>query len=165
MEYYCSWEVGSSMMESRFEYIYSMDLYELFKNFRYLGEGSSRVVFGIDNQYVVKCSKSRNGDKQCSKENRIYSKANDHYKDYLCPIVWYKKGMIVMPRAVSLRHLIGRKAIETSRIRPGKDVHEDLRKLSKKYGLYFTDLLSSSSWGFVNNRLVLIDYGCTGLGS
>ena len=35
-----------------------------------------------------------------------------------------------------------------------------LNNMSKKYYLYFNDIIQTSSWGILNNKCVLIDYGC-----
>lgn len=144
-----------------FNRIYDMELYEIQRNFPYLGEGISRIVFAINNDYVFKIAKDLDGDYQCSVEYYVYSHVNKDLKSYLCPIVWYKRGMIVMPRAIPLSYFINQPYIDISKVRCDRNSYKDLVALSKKFDLLFEDIVSTSSWGILNNRMVLIDYGCT----
>lgn len=148
-------------MSKLFNRIYNMDFYEIQRRFLYLGEGISRVVFAINNDYVIKIAKDFDGDYQCSIEYHVYTHTNKILNSYLCPIVWYKRGMIVMPRAIPLSYYISEPYIDISKIRRDRNSYVDLIKLSQKFDLLFEDIVSTSSWGILNNRMVLIDYGCT----
>ncbi|SKA77578.1 hypothetical protein SAMN05443428_10240 [Caloramator quimbayensis] len=148
-------------MSKLFNRIYDMELYEIQRSFPYLGEGISRAVFAVNNDYVVKVAKDLDGDYQCKVEYYVYTHTNKILKDYLCPIVWYKRGMIAMPRAIPLSYYIREPYIDISKVRSDRNSYEDLIRLSNKFNLLFEDIVSTSSWGILNNRMVLIDYGCT----
>ncbi|MDP4143797.1 MAG: hypothetical protein Q8936_04845 [Bacillota bacterium] len=148
-------------LEDEFNRIYDMDLHEINHKFKYIGEGSSRAVYALDNRLVIKVATCKSGYSQCKLENHIFNDVSDNLKDYLCPIIWYRPGMIVMPRAYPLTNVMNREDdVNLSKIGRGKQGYKDLRYLSKKYNLLFDDIIAPSSWGFLDGKLVLIDYGC-----
>jgi hypothetical protein len=149
----------------RFEDIYYMDARELRISFPLLAEGASRDVYDISSGYVIKVATCRDGDHQCRMEDYVFKRADSGLRRYLCPVLWYKRGMVVMPRAipvVPLERVIGDPAMDLSAVGPPALVNRDLERLSEEYGLLYGDLLSATSWGVLNNRYVLVDYGCTG---
>jgi len=134
---------------------------ELNSRFLFLGEGISRSVFAIDNNYVVKIAKGREGLYQNRVENYVYTHSRTEHRKYLCPIIWTKPDIIVMPRAIQLSSLTSDKYISLRTIRPENTAHRDLLNLAKRFYLYYDDIKSVSSWGIINNIAMLIDYGCT----
>lgn len=146
-------------MNEWFESIYSMRPVEIRDIFPYLGNGISRTVYAISNFYVAKIAANLDGFDQCSMEAEIYKNSSKKYKSYLCPILWYKPGMVVMPRAVPVTNISSSPVFNISIL--GKDAFPDLKHLAHKYDLLFEDIESSSSWGILMGRTVLIDYGCT----
>lgn len=150
-----------SSFNNAFNRIYSMNLSEIKKRFTFLGEGISRSVYAINNDYVIKIAKGREGLYQNRVEKYVYTHANKTLKAYLCPILWHKPGMIVMPRAIPLSQITNSEFVDLKSIRSEQNAYRDLLYLSKKFYLFFEDIESTSSWGLLNNIPVLIDYGCT----
>ena len=148
-------------MYMEFEKIRKMNIDEINAKFLFLGEGISRVVFAIDDNYVIKVSKGREGLYQNRVENYVYTHAKAEFRKYLCPIIWTKPDVIVMPRAIQLSSLTSEKYIDLKTIRPEISAKRDLLHLAKRFYLYYNDIKSVSSWGIVNNIAMLIDYGCT----
>jgi len=68
--------------------------------------------------------------------------------------------MVVMKKAVPLRNINHYEDVDFDKIRKGKNIRGDMRAFSKKYNLLYGDLLAPSSWGFIREKLYLIDYGC-----
>ena len=143
-----------------FEKIYLMDMNEIGNSFESIGEGLTRKVFAINDQFVIKMSKCKCGDSQSKLESRIFSHSSKNIKSYLCPVIWYKDDMLVMRRAVPLSQFETEPVVNFTKIRPGFDAYRDMTYLSKKYNLIFNDILSTSSWGLIDNIPVLVDYGC-----
>jgi hypothetical protein len=126
----------------------------------YIGSGSGRHVFDLGNGYVIKAARNRKGYAQNKAEYRI---AADSKSPLFAAIVQVSPdyGYLVMEkakRAVSMdevyRYFKVKDNKEFSRIL-------ELRKLCDTYDLVFADLRRASSWGWVNDRLVIIDYGFT----
>jgi hypothetical protein len=72
--------------------------------------------------------------------------------------------MVVMMRAIPvipLDMVAGDPEINLFITEKGYKVYEDLKYLSQKFGLLYEDLLSVTSWGYLGNRMVLVDYGCS----
>lgn len=147
-----------------FEKIYSSDKYTLAKQYEFLGEGASRVVYGIDENFVVKVAKNKTGHYQCSTENYIYSNISAENKKYFCPVILYKKNMIFMRRATPFTDLLDRKRgsiFDYTSIKKDSVFFKNVRKISKHFDLLYPDIKSITSWGILDEKPVLIDYGCT----
>lgn len=154
----------SSSNSALFEKIFFMSKTDIERQFEYLGQGAGRAVYGINNRYVIKLSKSDGGDKQCETEEYIYKNAPPYLKKYLCPVIWYKDDMVIMKRATSLvknnedRH---KNIFRLLGIRIDDPFYKKVNKLVDLFDLLYGDVKSLSSWGLLDGRLVLIDYGCT----
>jgi len=150
-------------MEDRslFEKIYSLSDKKITKKYKYLGEGISRQVYAIDENYVVKISKNRDGIYQNRIENYVYNNVDKDLKKYLCPIVCFNPNRIIMRRAIPIYKRGENKWIDLQKIRPEESSYNDLNKLAAKFMLEYEDVISATSWGVYNNENVLIDYGCT----
>ena len=72
-----------------FEKIYSLSDRQIAKKYKYLGEGISRKVYAIDENYVVKVSKNSDGIYQNRIEHYVYTHVDKNLKKYLCPIVCF----------------------------------------------------------------------------
>jgi hypothetical protein len=148
-------------IDKAFNIIYTMSCREIENRYTFLGEGISRAVYAVNDKFVIKVAKGREGVYQNRVERYVYSHASKALRSYLCPILWYKSGMIVMPRATPLSQLINNKFVDLKTIRSEPTAYKDLLYLTKKFYLFFEDIESTSSWGILNNVPVLIDYGCT----
>lgn len=134
---------------------------EIAKKYEFIGEGMCRKVYSINEDYVVKVAKIDGGRYQNLIENHVYTHANKDLLKYLCPILWFEPDRIIMKRAVPLSNLIKDQYIDLKTIRKEKESYSDLSKLTKKFILDAEDIISTSSWGILDNENVLIDYGCT----
>jgi len=134
---------------------------EIAMKYSFLGEGISREVYSINEDYVVKVAKIDDGSYQNRVENHVYTHATKDLVKYLCPIVWFEPNRIIMRRAIPLSSLIKDQYIDLKTIRPEKESYVDLNKLTKNFILDAEDIISTSSWGIYNHQNVLIDYGCT----
>lgn len=147
-----------------FEKIYLTDHHALKKDYKFLGQGASRIVYAINDAYVVKLSKNRTGKYQCRTEYYIYNNIDKKYKKYFCPIVWYKEGMIVMKRAETFSEILGLRhgsIFEYTSIKRNSEFFKTLKKIATHYDLLYPDIKAISSWGILEQKPVLIDYGCT----
>lgn len=143
----------------------NMNLNEFKYNYDLLGEGSSRIVYGIDNNYVAKVAKNETGYWQCRIEHYIYNHADRNLKKYLCPVVWNNNRILIMERTVPLLRFAQRKEPSIFRIvasNAGDLFHRDINRIIDNFDLLYNDTISISSWGILNDMYyVLIDYGCT----
>lgn len=134
---------------------------EIARRYKYLGEGISRKVYAIDGNYVIKLAKDSDGYHQNRVEQYVYTHVNEHLRKYLCPLILFKPKSIIMRRSKPLSEIIKDKYINIKTIRQEKTACRDLNHLAKKYYLYYSDIIDTSSWGKLEDENVLIDYGCT----
>ncbi|WP_455715897.1 hypothetical protein [Anaerosporobacter sp.] len=127
----------------------------------YIGSGSSRSVFDLNNGYVVKAAINRGGIYQNKVEYNVY---NQEHTALFAPILTMSED------AMFLIMKKGEKLLSLSQVIQYYDVR-DMRQLverpyfvdiRRKYGLARGDLVRRSSWGIVDEVPVLIDYGYTG---
>jgi hypothetical protein len=147
--------------EALFKEICSLDRRKIAKKYKYLGEGISRRVYGINDDYVIKIAKGYDGIYQNRIENHVFKNASETQIKYLCPIVWFHPERLIMKRAIPLSKFNKNEYIDIKTIRPEKEAPIDLKRLSSKFFLFYEDIISTSSWGLYQNEKVLIDYGCT----
>ena len=141
--------------------VYNMSMNEISNKFEFLGEGISRAVFALDEDYVVKIGKGREGLYQNKVEKYVYTHCGKNLKKYLCPIIWFKPDMLVMPRAIPLSLLTSKKHLNIKTLRSEPEAYNDIMFLTNRFYLFYEDIISVSSWGMLNKQPVLIDYGCT----
>jgi hypothetical protein len=149
---------------SLFEQIFLMGKTDIERKFQYLGEGAGRIVYALNDQYVIKLSKSKGGDMQCEMEYYVYQHTPANMKKYLCPVVWYRDDLLIMKRATSLvkqrddRH---KNIFRYFNINVNDPFYKNINILIDKFDLLYGDVKSLSSWGLLDGSLRLIDYGCT----
>jgi hypothetical protein len=146
---------------SFFKNICNLSDKEIAKKYEFLGEGISRRVYSINEYYVVKVAKVDDGRYQNRVENYVYTHAPKNMIKYLCPILWFEPDRIIMRKAIPLSNILKDKYINLKNIRPEKESYMDLNKLTNNFILFPEDIISTSSWGILDNKNVLIDYGCT----
>lgn len=147
-----------------FENIFSMSGKEINRNFEYLGEGAGRIIYAIDDIYVIKLSKFRGGYRQCETENYIYNNINEDLKRYLCPVVWYNEDMVIMRRAIPLakrKEDKNKNIFKMLGVSKYDTLYKNVMDIVDTYDLLYGDVKSLSSWGILDNQILLIDYGCT----
>lgn len=143
-----------------FDKIYEMNFRDIQKKYQYLGQGISRIVFGVDKNYVIKLAKGVEGYYQNSVEIYVYENAK-HYKDFLCPIEWSEKEMVVMRRAIPLTNYTNSKTVNLTKMFKNPEVFKKLMNFKEEFYMLEEDIWATSSWGILDNKFVLIDYGCT----
>jgi hypothetical protein len=134
---------------------------QISKKYKYLGEGISREVYAINEDFVVKVAKGKEGIYQNRVEHHVYIHVDKNLLKYLCPIVWFQPDKLIMRRAIPLSKYNKNQFIDINSIRPEKDLIVDLKQLANSFLLFYEDIISTSSWGIYKNERVLIDYGCT----
>lgn len=130
------------------------------RRYIYIGSGSSREVYDLENGYVVKVAKNKAGIEQNRVEyyissndsSGIFAKVIEASNDY-CLIIMRKAKKIRDIRLVWNYFNAGNK----------REFYESLhmQRIKNKYKLLLGDFEKTSSWGIINGRPVIIDYGFT----
>lgn len=128
--------------------------------YRYIGEGSSRIVYDMGNRYVLKIAKNSAGIAQNKSEYNISSVDSSNL---FARVAWvyddYK--FLVMEKAAevySMNYIFDYFGVDNKK-QFGK-LYE-IRKIMRKYNLLLGDLLRKSSWGILRGKPVIVDYGFT----
>jgi hypothetical protein len=125
-----------------------------------IGSGSGRIVFDLGNGYVVKAARNRKGIEQNKAEHQIsnienwniFAKVMAHSEDY---------SLIIMEKAQrisSFRDIWNYYHVKNNRQLLSSD---EFQSNLIKYNLLTADLCRLSSWGIINGKPVIIDYGFT----
>ncbi len=125
-----------------------------------IGSGSGRVVFDLGNGYVVKVAKNRKGIEQNKAEHqisdmedwRIFAKVIAHSEDFSLLIMEKARRLSSFREIWSYYHVQNNKQLFSS-----KEFQSNLIK----YDLLTADLNRLSSWGIIDGKPVIIDYGFT----
>jgi hypothetical protein len=147
--------------EVLFKHVCSLNSKIIREKYKYLGEGISREVYAINEDFVVKVAKGNEGIYQNRIENHVYTHVDKNLLKYLCPISWFQPNRLIMRRAIPLSKFNKNQFIDINSLRPEKELSADLRRLANSFLLFYEDIISVSSWGIYKNEQVLIDYGCT----
>lgn len=142
-----------------------MDFEEIDRNIKkraypVIGSGSGRIVFDLMNGYVVKVAKNNRGLEQNKEEHHIAGM--DHYH-IVANIAAHSEDnrYLVMEKAQRIRSFfIIWKYYNVKNNRQLFSLKEFKYSL-EKFDLLPNDLYRLSSWGIINGRPVLIDYGFT----
>lgn len=128
--------------------------------YKYIGSGSSRKVFDLGNGYVVKIAKNKAGIAQNKAEYKIslldssnlFAKVMKSSNDF---------HVLIMEKADKVENL----AFVCNYFNVDNILQvvtlEDFQNLYHKYNLLLNDLCRISSWGIINGKPVIIDYGFT----
>lgn len=122
----------------------------------FLNEGSSRKVYELD-RYIIKKAKNKRGRMECHNEYWLYTNIPEEYKRFLCPVLYYKDGTIIMEKAKLVEDEYFKRYIES-------DFQYMIRFLFEQYGVDDFDLGYHFNWGVLNGQPVIIDYGNSYLG-
>lgn len=147
--------------EEFFKEICSLSRKEIRNTYTFLGEGISRKVYAINDDYVLKVAKGYEGIYQNNVENYIYNNVDEHFKKYLCPILFFQPKRLIMKRAIPLSKKTKKKYLNLNSVRPEQNASIELKKFTKRFLLFYDDIECVSSWGEINGLNYLIDYGCT----
>ena len=128
--------------------------------YKYIGEGSGRRVYDLDNGYVVKVAKNPRGIAQNKVEYDIASKSNTHIFSRVLTVSEDFK-YIIMERAERIRNIYY--VMNYYKVKNTRELYhlKELQDISENYNLVLKDLGRASNWGQINNRPVIVDYGFT----
>lgn len=128
--------------------------------FKKIGNGSCRHVYDMKNGYVVKVAKDIRGIEQNLNEKNIFNTRKSYFFADIVSVSPDNK-LLIMAKAKKIKKMkTVYKYYKVSNINSLLKVNNfiediNIHKLSKG------DIVKASSWGFVNQVPVLIDYGLT----
>ena len=128
--------------------------------YKYIGSGFSREVFDLSNGYVIKVAKNKAGIEQNKTEFKISNNDDfDIFADIIFAMSNYK--YVVMEKAEKIKSInyVWRYFNVYSKNEFSK--LSLIRNIKYKYNLLVSDLVKVTSWGIINRRLQIIDYGFT----
>lgn len=128
--------------------------------YRYIGSGSCREVFDLGNGYVAKVAKNMAGLEQNRCEYRI--SANDNSDLFAKVIrVSHNYEILIMEKAESINNIsYVWRYFNVANKRELFNLRE-FKNLKRRYNLLLGDFDRESSWGIINGKPVIIDYGFT----
>ena len=128
--------------------------------YSYIGSGSGRKVFDMENGYVIKMAKNQAGIAQ-NKSEYIIS-ANDH-SNLFAKVVQASNDfkLLMMQKADKIYNISY--VLKYFNVTSKRDLlnSKELQNIKRSYNLLLADLDRKSSWGIINGRPVIIDYGFT----
>ena len=128
--------------------------------YRYIGSGSCRQVFDLGNGYVVKIAKNTAGIAQNKLEYKI--SYYDH-SNLFAKVIRASNNfvLLIMQKADKINNISD--VLEYFNVTSKSELFdsEELLNIKKNYNLLLNDLYKKSSWGMINGRPVIIDYGFT----
>ena len=128
--------------------------------YRYIGSGSGREVFDMENGYVIKVAKNKAGVAQNKAEYKIsfndnsdlFAKAIEISNDY---------NLLIMEKADPINNILVIWKYFNVRSKRELFNSKELQNIKREYNLLLGDFARKSSWGMINGRPVIIDYGFT----
>ena len=130
------------------------------KSYKFLGSGSGRSVFDLDNGYVVKVAKNLKGLAQNKTEYKI---AKDSGSELFAKIPEISENfeLLIMEKAEKLEDFS--LVFKYFNVRNHGELFyiKQFRDLPEEFGLLPIDLVRRDSWGTIEGRPVIIDYGFT----
>ncbi len=128
--------------------------------YRYIGSGSGRQVFDMGNGYVIKMAKNQAGVAQNKSEYIISS--NDH-SDLFAKVIQASKNfkLLIMQKAEKMCNISY--ILKYFNVKDERELFssKELQNIARNYNLLLADLNRNSSWGIINGRPVIVDYGFT----
>jgi len=128
--------------------------------YRYIGSGSGRQVFDLGNGYVIKVAKNRAGIAQNKSEYKISS--NDH-SDLFAKVIQASNdhSLLIMQKANKINNILY--VFRYFNVTSKRELlnSKELQNIKSNYNLVLSDFDRTSSWGMINGRPVIIDYGFT----
>ena len=128
--------------------------------YKYIGSGSSRDVFDLGNGYVIKVPKNIAGIAQNKSEYNIsYNDDSGLFAEVVDVSNNFK--LLIMEKADKIYNISDVCKYFNVRGKGELLKLEELRNISRNYNLILNDLERKSSWGMINGRPIIIDYGFT----
>ena len=128
--------------------------------YKYIGSGSGRQVFDLENGYVIKVAQNKAGIAQNKAEYKI---SFDDNSDLFAKVMKISNDfkLLIMQKADKIYnilsvwtyfHVTSKRELLNSK---------ELQNIKRNYNLVLSDFDRTSSWGMINGRPVIIDYGFT----
>lgn len=128
--------------------------------YRYIGSGSGRQVFDLGNGYVIKVAKNKAGIAQNKSEYKIsfYDQSNLFAKVIKASNDF---SLLIMQKANKINNMSY--VWKYFKVASKKELldSKELQNIKRRYNLLLGDFNRTSSWGIINGRPVIIDYGFT----
>lgn len=129
-------------------------------HYKHIGSGSSRDVFDLDNGYVIKVAKNRAGIAQNESE---YNISYDDNSGLFAKVIEVSNNFkfLIMEKAGKVYYISD--VLEYFKVRSISQLLnlKELQEIKRNYNLLLGDLKKKSSWGMINGKPVIIDYGFT----
>mgnify|MGYP001434148079 CR=1 FL=1 len=128
--------------------------------YRYIGSGSCRHVFDLGNGHVIKLAKNEAGIAQNKSEYEISAKDNsDLFAKVIQPSDEF--SLLIMQKADKINNISY--VCDYFNVTTKRELFKlkELQNIKMNYNLVLGDFYRKSSWGIINERPVIIDYGFT----
>ncbi|WP_285766977.1 hypothetical protein [Peribacillus sp. SI8-4] len=114
-----------------------------------IGHGYNRIVYDLNNGYVLKIALSEIGMMANANEAYIHTNCREEVRKYLCPVSEFASGWIIMKKMdTNVRHAV----IDYMKL-------IKLEMMFLKYGMIPIDLRIANVAFSEENEMVVIDYG------
>lgn len=125
-----------------------------------IGVGSARIVYDAQNGYVVKAARNKRGIAQNKAEKQIEAQDHNHIFARVLAVS-DDFAYLIMEKAERINSL--QEVWEYYKVRSNHELFqlEEFRNLTARYNLLYADLYRKNSWGMVNQKPVIIDFGFT----
>lgn len=128
--------------------------------YQYIGSGSGREVFDLGNGYVIKVAKNKAGIAQNKSEYKISSYDDS---DLFAKVIQASDdfSLLIMQKANKISNILY--VFSYFNVKSKRELmrSKELQNIRRTYNLLLDDLSRKSSWGIINERPVIIDYGFT----
>ena len=130
----------------------------VYGRYPFIGRGSARTVYDLQNGYVAKVARNRKGIAQNKAEYSIFQREGSYM---LAPISYMYDDyyVIIMQKAEPL--FSKRELKRELKIAYGPYFFDEIDDLLYRNHLLWGDIKRINSWGYLDNRPVLVDYGFT----
>jgi hypothetical protein len=118
-------------------------------NYKIIGSGFNRIVYDLNNGYVLKVALSPEGFISNENEYDVYLNCDDELKRHLCPVKESGHGWIIMKK---MKPKLSRAVMESHKL-----IQLQLKFL--RYGIIPIDLRHANVAYSEENEMVVIDYG------
>lgn len=131
-----------------------------FGYYKYIGSGSCRDVFDLGNGYVVKVASNKAGIAQNKEEYKISRKDQS---GLFAKVVQVSNDfkLLIMIKAKKLYNIEYVWMYFNVKNEEELTSLPEFQRLKENYNLVLGDFERKSSWGIINGRPVIIDYGFT----
>ena len=128
--------------------------------YRYIGAGSARKVYDLDNGFVIKIAKNIKGVAQNRAEFLI---SNDDDSPLLAKVYFVSDDYryLIMKKANNIKS--EKELLNYFKIQNKRELsnNRSIKEIHDTHNLVWADSYKFTSWGKIKNRVVLIDYGYT----